>query len=192
MIKIKNFKFSILFLVFFFLLVSPVYSQDTSVSPPKKGTTQIIGDVVLIALPTYTFASTLFKKDKKGTWQFTKSLLLTGAVTYGLKFTINKQRPDMSNDNSFPSGHTSTTFHSAGFIHRRYGFKSSIPAYLLAGFTAASRIDSNKHDILDVLAGAAIGLGSNLIFTTEYQKEHFELTFNSDNNDFLIGLTYKF
>lgn len=175
----------------FFIYTNSIFSQNTSVTPPKKGNAQVIGDVVLTALPTFTFATTLFKKDKKGTWQFTKSILLTGAVTYVLKLGINKQRPDMSNVNSFPSGHTSVTFHSAGFIHRRYGFKSSIPAYLLAGFTASSRIDSNKHDILDVLAGAAIGLGSNLIFTTEYQKEHLEITFSRDNNDFLIGLTYK-
>ena len=38
----------------------------------------------------------------------------------------------------------------AGYIHKRYGFKYSIPAYVLAGYTAASRIDSKKHDILDV------------------------------------------
>ncbi|WP_339813878.1 phosphatase PAP2 family protein [Zunongwangia profunda] len=78
---------------------------------------------------------------------------------------MNKQRPDRSNDNSFPSGHTSTVFHSAGYIHRRYGFKNSIPAYALAGFTAASRIDSKKHDILDVIAGAAIGLGYPIYYS---------------------------
>lgn len=98
----------------------------------------------------------------------------------------------MSNDNSFPSGHTSTVFHSAGYIHRRYGFKYSIPAYALAGFTAASRIDSKKHDILDVLAGTAIGLGSNLVFTTEYQQEHMELTYDNFEGDHLIGFKYKF
>lgn len=98
----------------------------------------------------------------------------------------------MSNNNSFPSGHTSAVFHSAGYIHRRYGFKNSIPAYALAGFTATSIIDSKKHDILDVLAGTAIGLGSNLIFTTEYQQEHMELNFSSNEDQFLLGFTYKF
>nr|WP_262910195.1 phosphatase PAP2 family protein [Zunongwangia profunda] len=109
-----------------------------------------------------------------------------------MKLGINKQRPDRSNDNSFPSGHTSTVFHSAGYIHRRYGFKYSIPAYALAGFTAASRIDSKKHDILDVIAGAAIGLGANLIFTTEYSQEHMELTYDNFDGNHLIGFRYKF
>lgn len=179
----------------FFLLI--LLSASASVAQnsnnlQKSNTTEKIGDVALIVLPVATISTTLIIGDKKGPWQFTKGLLLTEAVTYGLKWSINKPRPDLSNNNSFPSGHTSTTFHSAGFIHRRYGFKYSIPAYLLAGFTAASRIEADKHDILDILAGAVIGLGSNLIFTTEYQREHFQLTFNSSEDNFLIGFTYKF
>lgn len=179
-------------ILIFFVFSLNTYAQDTSETKPKVGTTQKIGDIIVFALPLGTLATSFIIDDKKGAWQFTKGLVVTEAVTFGLKYSINKQRPDMSNDNSFPSGHTSTTFHSAGFIHMRYGFKYSIPAYLLAGFTAASRIDSNKHDILDVLAGAAIGLGSNLLFTTEYQQEHMSLNFNSNQGNYLIGFTYKF
>lgn len=175
-----------------FLSSISLQAQDSSDTKPQVGTTQKIGDVILFALPVATAGTSFIIGDEKGAWQFTKGLILTTGVTYGLKYSINKQRPDMSNDNSFPSGHTSTTFHSAGFIHRRYGFKYSIPAYALAGFTAASRIDSKKHDILDVLAGAAIGLGSNLLFTTEYQQEHMELTFGSSDGDYMLGFTYKF
>ncbi len=167
-------------------------AQDTADTIPQVGTTQKIGDVVLFALPAATFASTFIIGDGKGAWQFTKGFLLTEAVTYGLKQGVNKQRPDMSNDNSFPSGHTSTVFHSAGFVHRRYGFTYSIPAYALAGFTAASRIDSKKHDVLDIAAGAAIGLGSNLLFTTEYQQEHMELTYSNADGGHMIGFKYKF
>ncbi|MGB5941307.1 MAG: phosphatase PAP2 family protein [Leeuwenhoekiella sp.] len=119
-------------------------------------------------------------------------MLLTAGISYGLKYSINKPRPDLSNDNAFPSGQTSTVFHSAGFIHRRYGFNYSIPAYALAGFTAASRIDSKKHDILDVIAGATIGLGSNLLFPTGYQQEHMQLTYTSLEGNHMIGFTYKF
>ncbi|MCL7765008.1 phosphatase PAP2 family protein [Polaribacter sp. Z014] len=188
----KHTKFILLPFIVLFFTCSTILAQDASVVKEKSGTTQQIGDIALFALPLATLSSTFIIGDKKGTWQFTKGLLITNAVTYGLKIGVNKQRPDMSNNNSFPSGHTSTTFHSAGFIHRRYGFKYSIPAYLIAGFTAASRIDSKKHDFLDVLAGAAIGLGSNLLFTTAYQQEHMELTFNSANNEYLVGFKYLF
>ena len=167
-------------------------AQDTSETIPQRGTTQKIDDVILFALPAATLGTSIVLEDYKGTWQFTKGLLLTEAITYGLKLSINKQRPDYSNDNSFPSGHTSTVFQSAGFIHRRYGFTYSIPSYLLAGFTAASRIDSKKHDILDVLAGAAIGLGSNLLFTTPYQQEHMELGLISGEGNYMLSFTYRF
>lgn len=174
----------------FFYFIS--YPQGTVASEPKVKTIQKAGDIIFFVLPAATLSTTFIVGDKKGAWQFTKGLLLTEAVTYGLKFSVNKQRLDMSDYNSFPSGHTSTTFHSAGFIHRRYGFKNSVLAYALAGFTAASRIYSDKHDLLDVLAGAAIGLGSNVLFTTEYQKEHMELSFSSVEYGFLIGFNYKF
>jgi len=194
LIYLQNFKSSFwtVIIVCCLLFAQFSYAQDTSETIPQVGTVQKIGDVILIALPVATLGTSLIKGDNEGAWQFTKGLLLTEAVTFGLKLGVNKQRPDMSNDNSFPSGHTSTVFHSAGYIHRRYGFKYSIPAYALAGFTAASRIDSKKHDILDVLAGTAIGLGSNLLFTTEYQQEHMELTYDNFEGNHLIGFKYKF
>lgn len=181
----------------FFLLTTALIivanlSAQSDQESNKNNTTQNIGDVVLFALPVATLGTTFIIGDKQGAWQFTKGILLTEAITFGLKFSINKPRPDYSNNNSFPSGHTSTTFHSAGFVHRRYGFKYSIPAYALAGFTAASRMDSNKHDLFDIIAGAAIGLGSNLLFTSEYQQEHFELTYNNDETGSLIGFKYTF
>ncbi|MBQ51716.1 MAG: phosphatase PAP2 family protein [Leeuwenhoekiella sp.] len=167
-------------------------AQDTSETLPQVGTTQKIGDVILFVLPVATAGTSLIKGDNQGVWQFTKGFVMTEALTYGLKLSINKTRPDLSNDNAFPSGHTSTVFHSAGYIHRRYGFKYSIPAYALAGFTAASRIDSKKHDIVDVLAGTAIGLGSNLLSTTEYQQKHMELSYTSFDGNHMLGFTYKF
>ena len=179
-------------IVFTLLFAQFAVAQDTSETKPQVGTTQKVGDVILFALPVATLGTSFLIGDDKGAWQFTKGLLLTTGVTYGLKLSINKQRPDMSNDNSFPSGHTSTVFHSAGYVHRRYGFKYAIPAYALAGFTAASRIDSKKHDILDVVAGAAIGLGSNLLFTTEYQQEHMELTYSNFEGNHMIGFKFKF
>ncbi|PHQ27673.1 phosphatase PAP2 family protein [Leeuwenhoekiella nanhaiensis] len=192
--EISFFKKTLLlfFSLFFSLVTFQIQAQDTSETKPEIGTTQKIGDVVLFALPAATLGTSFIIGDEKGAWQFTKGLLLTVGVTYGLKYSINKQRPDMSNDNAFPSGHTSTVFHSAGYVHRRYGFKYALPSYALAGFTAASRIDSNKHDILDVIAGAAIGLGSNLLFTTEYQQEHMELTYSNFEGNHMVGFKFKF
>mgnify|MGYP002628197952 FL=1 len=186
----KQIKFLILYLVVLFFTFSPLLAQETNST--KIRAIQKTGDVFLFAMPLVSLGTTFIIEDKEGAWQFTKGLLTSCAVTYGLKLSIDKERPDMSNNNSFPSGHTATTFYSAGFIHRRYGFKYSIPAYVFAGFTAASRIDSKKHDIFDVLAGATIGLGSNLLFTKAYEQKHTELTFNSNKGDYLLCFTYIF
>lgn len=181
--------FSILVVLF---LTFQVKAQDTSETIPQVGTVQKVGDVILFVLPAATLGTSLIMGDNQGAWQFTKGLLLTEAVTFGLKIGVNKPRPDQSNDNSFPSGHTSTVFHSAAYVHKRYGFKYAIPSYVLAGYTAASRIDSKKHDILDVIAGTAIGVGSNLIFTSEYQQKHMQLTYSNSEDKHMIGFRYTF
>lgn len=177
----KSVWLSILLLLFCF---SNLNSQNKTI--------ETAGDVLLFAVPAAAFTTTLILKDKKGSWQFTKAFLTNAAVTYGLKVALNKPRPFNNGDNAFPSGHTSTTFQGASFIHRRYGFKYSVPAYLAAGFTAFSRIDAQKHDGWDILAGAVVGIGSTYLFTTPYQQEHMELTMNSTNGNYLLGFIYKF
>jgi membrane-associated phospholipid phosphatase len=150
------------------------------------------GDVLLFALPATALASSLIISDYEGTWQFTKGALLNQALTIGLKYAINKKRPYNNGDRAFPSGHTSTTFQSAAFIQKRYGWKYGFPAYVLAGITGYSRINAHKHDGWDVLAGAVVGIGSTYLFTTPYSKEHFELSFKSGADEYALGVVYKF
>jgi|TARA_R110000744_G_scaffold79430_5_gene155991 membrane-associated phospholipid phosphatase len=151
-----------------------------------------LGDVLLFTMPTTALGTSIITGDQKGTWQFTKGFLLNQALTIGLKMAIDKPRPDLSNNSSFPSGHTSITFQSAAFIQKRYGWKYGAAAYALAGFTGYSRIQADKHDGWDVLAGAIIGVGSSYIFTTPYRKEHMEITFNKSDGHYLLGYKYKF
>jgi membrane-associated phospholipid phosphatase len=172
-----------------FLVVCIVFSPSIKA---QNSTIEDTGDIALIALPAATLATTVILGDYKGSWQFTKGFVLNQAITWGLKASIKKTRPDGSDENSFPSGHTSTVFQSASFVHRRYGFTYSIPAYAIAGFTAISRVHANRHDGYDVLFGAIIGIGSTYLFTTPYQQEHMELTFNSTNGDYVLGFKYKF
>lgn len=153
---------------------------------------QTSGDVLLFALPATALAGSLLIGDNKGTWQFTKGALLNQALTIGIKYGVNKERPFNNGDRAFPSGHTSTTFQSAAFIQKRYGWAYGIPAYALAGFTGFSRLNAQVHDGWDVLAGAAIGIGSAYLFTTPYQQEHLQLTFSSWDRNYALGLVYKF
>ena len=151
------------------------------------------GDVLLFAMPATALTSSLVDKDYKGTWQFAKGFAMNQAITIGLKHAINKKRPLSNGDYAFPSGHTSTTFQSAAFIQKSYGWQYRIPAYALAGFTGFSRINAKHHDGWDVLAGAVeAGIGSVNLVTTPYQQEYFELSFKSSDGDYLIGINYKY
>jgi membrane-associated phospholipid phosphatase len=98
--------------------------------------------------------------------QLVKSAALDLGVTYWLKATIKERRPDGSDNDSFPSAHSSVAFTSAEYLRKRYGWEYGIPAYGLAAFVAYSRVEADKHYVRDVLAGAAIGMASSYIFTT--------------------------
>jgi len=50
----------------------------------------------------------------------------------------------------------------------------------------------SSHDGWDVAAGVLVGIGSTYLFTTPYQREHYELTFSSGDETYLLGLKYKF
>ncbi len=167
-----------------FLCLPPVFSQDKTV--------ETSGDIFFVALPAAALSATLIKGDSKGTWQFAKGFLANTAVTMTLKLLIDKQRPNMENNNAFPSGHTSVTFQSASFIQRRYGWKYGIPAYILSSYTGFTRVNADKHDVTDILACAAIGIGSTYLFTTPYQQEHMELSFGKIDDTYLVGFKFKF
>jgi membrane-associated phospholipid phosphatase len=74
-----------------------------------------------------------------------------------IKLAVRRERPDGSNRQSFPSGHTSNAFALATVVERHYGWKTGVPAYLLAGLIGASRLQQDKHCLSDVVAGATLG-----------------------------------
>ena len=78
--------------------------------------------------------------------------------TYAIKSLSQRQRPDGSNNYSFPSGHTSNSFLAAELINQIEGIPLSVPFYLLSINTALSRINDKKHFLSDVVFGAAIGI----------------------------------
>ena len=128
------------------------------------------GDIGQLATPLYGLYLTYDNSDTEGRTQFFKSSLTTILTTHLLKKTIHKSRPDDSDTNSFPSGHTSAAFSGATFIHERYGFSSAWPAYVVASFVGYSRVNAEKHYWEDVLAGAILAGINTLIFTSPLLK----------------------
>jgi membrane-associated phospholipid phosphatase len=91
--------------------------------------------------------------------------LMSGAITYALKVTVQRERPDGSNNKSFPSGHASLTFATATVLQRHLGWKWAMPVFFIASYTAASRLHENVHYLSDVVAGATCGVISGRTVT---------------------------
>ena len=149
--------------------------------------TETAGDVIRIVIPAVAYGATWYKDDKEGRIQFYKSFLANTVVTFGLKFAIDKERPDGSDYDSFPSGHTSYAMQGASFIHLRYGWQYAVPLYFGAAYVGYSRVHSEKHYELDVLAGAVIGFLSSYFFTMPYKG----VTITPIANAGFYGLTIK-
>lgn len=182
---------------FFFLLSATGISQVTENSPEIQREIAIeqIGDYGQFAPVAAALLVTVLKKDKEGFWQLAKTAGTDLGVTWILKYAIDKPRPEGRTDgHAFPSGHTSFAFAGAAFLQRRYGWKFGIPAYALASFVGYSRIEgyNDRHDGWDVLAGAAVGIGSAYLFTTPYAREHLNLNAEKVEGGYALGIIYRF
>jgi len=166
-----------------FFLISLLY-----LSVFAKSTTETVGDILQIALPLSAYSTTLYLSDTEGEYQFYKAYGTTMATTIALKYTVAEPRPDSDNKDSFPSGHTSSAFAGASFVHFRYGLKYAIIPYLAATYTAYSRVASNKHYTHDVLAGALLGILSNWYFVTSYK----DVTINPSYTANYKGVTLSY
>ncbi len=166
------------------LAITPAYADNNDAI-------KTAGDVVMLAIPAMAYASTYYMDDPSGRNEFYKSFATNTAATYGLKALIKEDRPDGSGNDSFPSGHTSVAFQSAAFIQKRYGFEYSVPAYIGATFVGYSRVKSHKHRTSDVLAGAALGVASSLLFTTQYNNQ-LQIGASLAPDSYQLALSYQF
>ncbi len=87
--------------------------------------------------------------------------IMAGFVN-GIKYTAKEMRPDGSTANSWPSGHTATSFVGATILHKEYGLTRSpwfsVAAYGTATATGVMRVLNNRHWVSDVMSGAGIGI----------------------------------
>jgi membrane-associated phospholipid phosphatase len=148
---------------------------------------EAFGDIGQYAIPLTALGISLINKDFNGSAKLCIAYLTTIGLTYALKYSINKTRPD-DGLHSFPSGHTSSSFCGASFLGIRYGPAYGIPAYTLSCLVGWSRIRSARHYPEDVIAGAAIGIITNIIidkikiknfyFAPVLKKQEYSLIFN--------------
>lgn len=153
---------------FYILFLVLLFCTTLSVEVQANDNVESAGNILMFILPATGACLTLVQTDSQGTLELAESAALTMGVTYGLKNIINEQRPN-GGTRSFPSSHASISFVSAEFVRNRYKWEYGLPMYALASFVAYSRVESKKHYIHDVAAGAAIGIGSSYLFTHPYE-----------------------
>ena len=99
--------------------------------------------------------------------RFAVNTLASVGVAYvgktALKAMIKEERPDHSDNKSFPSGHAAMAFAAARSIDKE--FRKDCIWIPIAGYAAATaigieRVASDRHHWYDVVAGAAVGVGS--------------------------------
>jgi hypothetical protein len=86
-----------------------------------------------------------------------RAQFVSQGMTMAVKAAAGRTRPD-GTSLSFPSGHAASAFATAAVLQRHLGWKAGIPAYAVAGYVAASRVQMRRHYLSDVAFGAAIGL----------------------------------
>lgn len=91
-----------------------------------------------------------------------RAILLTSVSHISIASMVRRNRPGNRQDflpfpSSFPSGHASSAFATAGSLAYSYGWKAGVPAYLVATSIGISRIRENRHWLSDVVGGAFLG-----------------------------------
>jgi hypothetical protein len=99
--------------------------------------------------------------------RFAVNTIASVGVAYGvktaLKGMVKEERPDHSDNQSFPSGHATMAFAAARSIDKEFRSESiwiPIAGYAAATAVGVERVASDRHHWYDVVAGAALGVCS--------------------------------
>lgn len=129
-----------------------------------------------LSLGTYTYGR-MFDAPKASHlgMDLLRAQILTEAMVQPIKFATHRERPDLSNHHSFPSGHAAITFAGATVLERHLGWRRSLLGYAIASYVASSRLHDNRHYLSDVVFGAAVGTIAGRI-VTQHGRETWTLT----------------
>ena len=147
--------------------------NDWSIHDLSRGISHS-GVILPVGIPTAMGIYALIKKVQpllKDAIYIGTSVIEALGLTYGLKYTIDRQRPyekypdkirpiEPEDSPSFPSGHTTAAFSLATSLSITYPKWYVIaPSAVWACGVGLARINQGVHYPSDVLTGAAIGVG---------------------------------
>jgi membrane-associated phospholipid phosphatase len=112
-------------------------------------------------------------------WVGLEAIAHTQLVIFGMKQITNRRRPILDDarpgfwngGDSFPSGHSATSFALATVFAYEYRHKIAVPitAYTLASVVAMSRVSARRHWVSDIFVGGSTGF---LIGRYVYRRRH--------------------
>jgi membrane-associated phospholipid phosphatase len=165
-------------------------------APALAGTDSTIeqaGVDVAIALPVVAGTISVLKDDWNGVGELVLDTGATVGTALALKHLIHEERPDGSNDQSFPSDTAALAFAPAQYLWDRYGWEYGLPAYAAAGFVGYSRVESKQHHWWDVATSAGIAFGYSKWITTRYHPSRdFETSLSATPNSAYLTMSYRF
>ena len=167
------------------LLYMPAYagSKDDGIAK--------VGEAIAIALPVTADGISIYRSDWTGLAQDVVDTGATVGTALVLKHFIHEERPDHSDDQSFPSDTSALAFAPAQFLWDRYGWQYGLPAYAAALFVGYSRIESKQHHVWDVAASAAISFGYSKIFTTRFRHYDIYTSLDATPNGAYVSASYR-
>lgn len=89
-----------------------------------------------------------------------------------LKYAVGRERPDGSNNFSFPSGHTITAFCVVPAVFKYWGVQAGVETCALGALTAMARVEGYHHYLSDTIAGATLGIliGNAVVYSPKDVK----------------------
>lgn len=174
-----------------FVCCSLIASDSSAGGPFSLSRPNKLSDLFMVMTATYALGMTSREQDFDGTIELGLSVLGAQLATEGIKSLELERRPNGSDYKSFPSGHAAAAFSSAMFVHRRYGWKSAIVPYAMAGITGWGRVAADAHYWHDVLGGAAVSALFTWLVVDKYDVAQ-NITLAAGSDDIHIGFKTAF
>ncbi len=142
------------------------------------------------------------QRSKKTALLGMKSFLISGIMVQIPKYLFNRHRPyhdDIPNPDiwegpfankyykSFFSGHTTSVFAVATVVASEYNETVYVPviSYTIAGLSALSRVNDNKHWVSDIFAGAIFGYAIGKFI---YNRNNWKINVGAYKNNDSTGI----
>lgn len=135
----------------------------------KEGRYDLFSDIVMYSAAATPFAYSVVEGSSRKFRISAIAHLSNLAITGISKSVSDRNRPDGNGDDSFFSGHTSSTAVSAGLMC--YWEKNTcLPGLGLTATVGILRILANRHYWEDVVVGFAVGYANGVAIPTLYWR----------------------